>query len=644
MTTQEQTPQPKTFGGTKDKIKYTVTCDPALVPDILKRVMESEVVALDTETTGLEFMTSSLFGIGVADKTEAWYLHAEAMAPFLEGLKPLAADPNYLWLFHNYIFDAHFFKQHDVIFKRYMDTMVAAHMIDENLDKGLKKLAPLFLGVDPDTILEFNDLRKRVKAKNNKWVKEQWPGNKKEMVAKRKEHRITKFSDVTIDMIPIEELGFYGAKDPRFTWDLWPIFEPLLEAEGQLEATWEWEMPFVEVLRHMEESGMGIDLEEIRALGKDLELEMKEGLDKWDKISDGRNPRSNPQKQEWFFEIKKYEPIERTASGAPRCDKLFLQRIARKGDEAAKALLQYGAADKLHGTYVTSFLEKHVNGRLYGSYNPTGTVTGRISSSNPNLQNVPLHTLLGARVRRAFIAGPGKILLVVDYSQMELRILAHFSQDPDLIRIFVEGLDPHQYTADLVGIDRHLGKTLNFLMIYGGGWMKLCNEVEKWGYPRPAASDAKQWINAYYNKAYKGVMPWKNRIIRWAAERGYMIIPDGRKRRLPDLKSSDGDLRARAERQAVNFMIQGMAGLMIKKAMVRIHGGMSWFDPRIRMLSQVHDELIFELPFTTPREMDVADSFSNYVQGAMEELGPEYNFRVPIVADPKLDRSWEGAK
>jgi len=258
------------------------------------------------------------------------------------------------------------------------------------------------------------------------------------------------------------------------------------------------------------------------------------------------------------------------------------------------------------------------------------------SSSNPNLQNIPSHGETGDDIRKLFVARKGYLIVNCDYSQLELRILAHYANDEDYIRAFMEGGDPHQQTADLVGVERSIGKTLNFAWAYGAGPRKLCDTIESSGYPRPNENVAREWI-AGFEEARPALVDWKNKVIEWSKKLGYVRTVAKRKRHLQGIKSYDGSVRGRAERQAVNSIIQGSASDIIKYASIILYDTFKQKHLDAKIIGQVHDELLIEA-----RE-DQAEEVAKITKQIMEKTGEVFDLRVKLEADPGVDKSWYGA-
>lgn len=255
------------------------------------------------------------------------------------------------------------------------------------------------------------------------------------------------------------------------------------------------------------------------------------------------------------------------------------------------------------------------------------------SSSDPNLQNIPSHGETGDEIRKLFIAKSGYLIVNCDYSQLELRILAHYAKDWDFIESFKTGGDPHQQTADLVGVERSIGKTLNFAWAYGAGPSKLADTIEKNGYERPNESLARVWINTF-EETRPALVEWRDRVIKWAGKLGYVKTIAGRRRHLQGIKSYDRATKGRAERQAVNSIIQGSASDIIKYATIIIKERFELEHIDARIIGQVHDEILLEV-----RE-DQAEKAAEIVKLLMEKTGEVFNLLVPLEADPGIAKSW----
>lgn len=596
---------------------YTRIDDPEDVPEVLRKLEGVERLAIDMETTGLDPNRSEVFGIALADAGNEWFVHGPAMGPMFEGLRDLHQNKNQLWIMHHAKFDLHFMVKWGIRPEKIFDTMVAQGLIDENQELALKTLARTKLAISAK-LPDFKDLlgetRRALKMKNMKQVR--------------------------IQDIPIGRLGVYAGRDARLTYDLWAVSEHELAREGMTDLFWNVEMPFLYLLLDMENSGFFLDFDAMDEVEKEFRGHMDEALRSWNAETGGINHNSTKQLAHYLYDVLKYPVTRLTDKEQPSTDAIALMRLAREeGQDGPVHLLQtIRKYEKLIHTYIDSFREKAIDGILYGEFNQTGTVTWRLSSSNPNLQNIPARGDTGSMVRKIFAARPGHVLVVIDYSQIELRLMAHYSKDPKMVQAFVQGIDLHQQTADAFRIDRKYAKNVNFGKIYGVGARGLADQIEKAGLPRPNEYDARDWLNMW-DTEFPGAKKWSNAVIKYATQLGYVSTIDGHRRRLPDLRSRDLALQSTAQRQAVNSVIQGSAGSVIKYAMLNIvykEKLLSQFDTR--MLSQVHDELVFEAPIGAETE------FSQKAQEIMESAEEHFKIRVPIKAEPGVGPNWADAK
>lgn len=591
---------------------YSLVTDPQEVPDIAGIISRNPIFALDLETTGLDFNRSSIHGIALAVEDQEWYIcrgAEKAMLPYLPDLmrgKPV--------VMHNGLFDCHFLGRYSIRPDTLIDTMVGQFLVDENQSVGLKSLAGPKLGIRqelPD-FAELLHLAKRLTGRK-------------------------RLDEVTIYDVPLHKLAIYAARDARLTFDLWKKTAYELDREGMTNQFYNVEMPFIQVLIDMEEAGFYIDQRLLNQLGIDFEAKKKATYDLWIQISGGVNPNSPLQLGEYFYKKMGYKATKETKTGAPSTDIIALTRLLQEDKNGAvKALLEFRKYDKLIGTYVETFREQIYNSRLYGNFNQTGTVTGRLSSSGPNLQNIPGNGEAGSQVRAMFSVPPGFTFLDIDYSQIELRLVAHYTKDENLMRVFETGGDPHQMTANLINnlgfaISRKQAKSVNFGWAYGMGPRGLQDSVEKSSGSRPGEKDCKAWLDGF-SKAYPGAARWKWRVIEYAHELGYVKTIAGRKRRLPEITSPDRSLAGQAERQAVNSIIQGSAGDIIKWSMLQIYPLLKQYG--VKLTAQVHDELTFECPDNS------VDEFGEKAAVIMRSAGEFFKLRVKLEAEPGKGKNW----
>jgi DNA polymerase-1 len=442
------------------------------------------------------------------------------------------------------------------------------------------------------------------------------------------------FAEVTID-----RARDFACQDADCALRLYERFHPELGAQGMEGLFHELEMPLVPVLARMERRGVRIDdaffREMSRKLARELDLVQQEI---WKEAGTEFNINSTPKLREILFDKLGLPVLKRTKTG-PSTEASVLEELAAQGHRVPVLLMEYREMEKLRGTYVDA-LPQLVNprtGRIHTSFNQTVAATGRLSSSDPNLQNIPIRTALGREIRKGFVPDPGYVLLAVDYSQIELRILAHFSGDEPLVRAFREGIDVHRQTAavvfevpiDQVTADqRAQAKTINFATLYGQGPFALAQQL---GISR---EDAKTFIAAYFER-FKGVRGYLDRMVATAHERGYVETLLGRRRFIPELQSRNWNIRQFGERVAQNTPIQGTAADLIKKAMIDVDRALEASDWGARLLLTVHDELLFEVP--EDRVEDVRPAVVELMRNAMK-------LEVPIDVDYGVGNSWYGAK
>ena len=461
------------------------------------------------------------------------------------------------------------------------------------------------------------------------------------------EHRMTSFQElcgrgktaIPFDECPIECARDYACEDADMTLQLHERFAPQLESYGLMRLFREIEMPLVEVLARMESEGVSIDLEWFRSLEARFKAErqaVERGI--YDIAGTEFNINSNLQLREILFDKLKLPVLKRTSTG-PSTDASVLQELAEQGHQLPERLMEYRELSKLENTYLDTLpaLVHPTTGRLHTSFNQTVATTGRLSSSDPNLQNIPIRRELGRDIRRGFIPRKGWKLVAADYSQIELRLLAHLSDDTAFVDAFRAGGDIHRQTAAIifgVPVDsvsaemRARAKTINFATIYGQGAHALSRQL------RIEFAEARAFIAAYFER-FQGIRRYLDSMVEFAREHGYVQTIFGRRRYIPELRDRNFNVRAFGERTAANSPIQGSAADLIKIAMIRIDHGLGAHDLRTKMLLQVHDELVFEAP---PDEIDVVTSL---VKREMEQAAV---LSVPLVVDIGIGDNWMETK
>jgi DNA polymerase-1 len=460
-------------------------------------------------------------------------------------------------------------------------------------------------------------------------------------------HRMVPYSEVAgtgrsqipFAEVPVDRAAEYACEDADYTLRLRELFLPQLE-EQKLEGLFrELEMPLVPVLARMEANGIRIDVPFFQEMNDSLESDLASIRDEIVELAGEEfNLNSTPQLREILFERLELPVVKRTKTG-PSTDASVLEELASMGHALPIRLLEYRQLEKLRNTYVDA-LPRLVNpetGRIHTSFNQTVAATGRLSSSEPNLQNIPIRTELGRKIRRGFVAEEGCLFFGADYSQIELRILAHFSGDEAFVRAFREGIDIHRQTASVifdVALDevtpemRSRAKTINFATLYGQGDFSLGRQLDV------SREEARAFIDEYFRR-FAGVRAFLDRQIELARERGYVETLGGRRRYVPEIEARNWNVRQFGERVAQNTPIQGTAADLIKVAMIRIQGRLERSFPQARLLLQVHDELLLEMP-----EGEVEEVGSMVV----EEMEGAVELEVPLVVDSGTGASWYACK
>jgi len=444
---------------------------------------------------------------------------------------------------------------------------------------------------------------------------------------------------LTFDQVPVEQAGPYAAEDADVTLQLHERLWPRLEAEPDLRRVYEeLELPLLPVLSRIERNGALVDAALLRRQSGELAEKMA-ALEERAHEEAGRafNLGSTRQLQAVLYEELGLPVIRKTPKGAPSTAEPVLSELAH--DYALpRIIMDYRSLSKLKSTYTDTLPEQidpHT-GRIHTSYHQAVTATGRLSSSEPNLQNIPIRSEEGRRIRQAFVAPPGRILLAADYSQIELRIMAHLSGDAGLGQAFAEGLDVHRATAaevfetpldQVTGDQRRSAKAINFGLIYGMSAFGLARQLGI------ARGDAQAYIDRYFER-YPGVHDYMERTRASAAERGWVETLFGRRLQLPEINVQNQQRRQAAERTAINAPMQGTAADIIKRAMIRMDAWLRETAPDALMIMQVHDELVFE----------VAEEQADEVAGAVRErMEAAAELSVPLVVDVGRGSNWDEA-
>ncbi len=444
---------------------------------------------------------------------------------------------------------------------------------------------------------------------------------------------------VPFDEVPVSAARDYSCEDADMTLRLRAIFEPQLEAYALTSLFREIEIPLVDVLADMEWEGVSIDTAFFASLKERFATE-RQSVERriHEEAGVEFNINSNPQLRHILFEKLQLPVIKKTATG-PSTDASVLQELAEQGHTIPELLMEYRELSKLESTYLDALpaLVHPETHRIHTSFNQTVATTGRLSSSDPNLQNIPIRTELGRDIRRGFVPRKGWVFLGADYSQIELRLLAHLSNDPAFVQAFRAGGDIHRQTASIIfevpleevtADMRARAKTINFATIYGQGPRALSQQL------RIEFAEAKRFIEEYFER-FSGIRAYLDSMVAFAKEHGYVQTIFGRRRYIPELKDRNFNIRQFGERTATNSPIQGSAADLIKIAMIRIHELLARRAGEARMLLQVHDELVFELP---PAELD---EITKLVKEEMENAA---QLSVPLVVELGAGGNWLATK
>ncbi len=608
-TEQEVRPTVEAQAG-KEAIDYRIADTTDTLEEIVSALSAAGSFTFDVETSSLEPRQAALVGVSLSiTPGKAWYLpvgHSSGTQLPLEQvtgrLKPLLGDPKIAKIAHNGKYDMTVLHKYGVKVENLsFDTMIAAYLLGEK-SLGLKPLAFSKLGIEMSPITSL--IGTGAKQLSMAWV-------------------------------DVPRAAEYACADADITYRLSRLLETELRNQGLWKLFAEVEMPLLPVLLRMENNGVALDT----AMLRDMSWGMNERMAKleneiYKSVGHAFNINSPQQLGAVLYEEIKLPKTRKTKSGYST-DAAVLEAL--KGvHPIIELLLEYRQFSKLKSTYIDALpaLIDPDTGRVHTSFNQTGTVTGRLSSSDPNLQNIPVRTEEGRQVRKAFIAEKEQsILMGADYSQIDLRVLAHLSQDPRLLEAFAQGEDIHAATASevfgvpLSGVNkdmRRLAKTINFGVIYGMSEYGLEQATEL------SRQEAAQFIKAYFEK-YSGVKEYLARTKKEAASQGYVQTMLGRRRYIPEVNSTNAQVRMAAERMAINMPVQGTSADIIKVAMIELQREMDREKLEAKMILQVHDELLFELP------REETEKLTELVLRIMPDA---VKLSVPVKVDIKTGRSW----
>ncbi|MDP0297551.1 DNA polymerase I [Glaesserella parasuis] len=623
-----------------DRTAYDCVNSPELFTKWLAKLQMAELVAVDTETDNLDAMQANLVGISFGlENGEACYIplahkgkitqptqvdlfgeseaeldEVEALLPnqlnkadCLVQLKPILENPNIRKIGQNIKYDLTIFARNGIELQGVaFDTMLQSYTLDSTGRHNMDNLAERYLG---HQTIPFEEL------------------------AGKGKHQLT------FDQIELDKATEYAGEDAEITMKLHQLLWSELQKTPELVKLFEQiEMPLVSVLSRVERNGVLIDPAKLLAHSVEIEQRLKE-LETLVHQEAGEvfNLASTKQLQEILFNKLGLPILKKTPKGAPSTNEEVLEELAQMGHQVPVLLMEHRGLSKLKSTY-TDKLPQMINaqtGRVHTSYHQAVTATGRLSSSDPNLQNIPIRNEQGRRIRQAFIARDGYVILAADYSQIELRIMAHLANDANMIKAFAEGKDIHRSTAaEIFGVpleavtseQRRSAKAINFGLIYGMSEFGLANQL---GISR---TDAKKYMELYFQR-YPAVQQFMLDIREKAAEKGYVETLFGRRLYLPEINSSNQMRRKAAERVAINAPMQGTAADIIKVAMIGIDQAVRNCED-IAMIMQVHDELVFEVK---------ADRVEHYTPLIKAEMEKAIELKVPLIAEVGVGSNWDEA-
>ncbi|MCF6148888.1 MAG: DNA polymerase I [Candidatus Kuenenia sp.] len=581
--------------------------------EFLDLISKKDVFAIDLETTGTDPLKAEIVGLSFSwRQREAYYI--PLMAPentkhltvdsVLPEIKKILEGENKKKIGQNIKYDLLVLKKHNVVLKGiYFDSMIASYLLNpikrnHNLD---------------DIAFEYLSYKTIIIS---------------ELIGSGKQQ-------ITMDKVPVDEICQYACQDADITFRLAELMEPLLKKEGLWQLLQEIEIPLIYVLAEMEWNGICIDAGFFEQMSGDLFVKLQH-LEKEIYHIAGQefNISSHKQLASILFDKLQLPKIRRTKTGLST-DANVLASLAWR-HPLPKFVLEYRQLTKLKSTYADALpnLLNQDTGKIHTTFNQTVTATGRLSSSEPNLQNIPIRTEIGRQIRRAFIPSEEhSVFLSADYSQIELRILAHFSEDKALIEAFREDLDIHSavaaaiYNVPLQNVTaemRRNAKAINFGIIYGLNEFGLSRDTGL------SLKDAKDFIDAYFS-LYQGVQDFRNKVVEEAKKTGFVTTLFHRKRTVPDINSRNTRLRNLAERIAINTIIQGSAADLIKVAMNNVYAKLKSLDYEARMLLQIHDELLFEVKEKTLEHTRIM---------VQEEMGHAVTLKVPVKVNIKTGKNW----
>jgi DNA polymerase-1 len=625
-------PAPLSEAAPIDRSAYVCIRDLKTLEDWVARASAQGWIAVDTETDALDSVGGGLVGVSLAlAPGEACYIplaHVDPdskgdgdmfgadpprqikMSEAIKALKPMLEDASVLKIGQNIKYDLSVFKRHGIRVAPIDDTMLISFVLNAGFHShGMDELSERYLGHKPISFKEVTGTGK---------------------------------SQKTFAQVPLDKATEYAAEDADVTLRLWQHLKPKLRTAEVTTVYETLERPLVPVLAAMEQAGVKVDRQMLSRLSADFAQRMA-GLEAQAHEQAGRefNIGSPKQLGEILFDEMNLPGGKKTKTGAWQTDADVLEELADQGHALPRTIVDWRTLSKLRSTYTEALQAaiKPETGRVHTSYMMAGAQTGRLSSTDPNLQNIPVRTEEGRKIREAFIAEDGNVLVSADYSQIELRILADMADIPALKQAFKDGLDIHAMTASemfgvpVEGMDpmvRRQAKAINFGIIYGISGFGLARQL---GIPQ---SEAAAYIKEYF-KRFPGIRQYMDETKAFAHETGFVRTAFGRKIHLPDMKAK-GPSRAFAERQAINAPLQGTAADIIKRAMIRMPEALAKAGLKARMLLQVHDELVFECP---EKEAETLIKVARETMSGAD--GPAIKLSVPLVVDAKAAKTWAAA-